>query len=157
MTEQFVKTIFDFFKSQEFTAIITSAAAVFAIIYPLIRPFLKARTEAKIQNALEQARIISSKYQELEHEFVSVAKNIDSLLKQLENQKEALLIAFDSSNLDYSAKKEVKALLEQTIIPEVKEKPVEEKKEIVVKEKEKEEKNEEKDKQEEQEEKKLLF
>lgn len=119
MIEQTVKTIFEFFKSADFTAIITSISAILGTLYLFIRPFLKAKTEARIQKALEQARIVSSKYNDLEDNFIKTSKNLDFILQELEKQREALKIAFDSSNLDYSAKKEVNAILNKVVIPTV--------------------------------------
>lgn len=134
MIEQALKQILEFFKSPEFTAIVTSLAAVVAIIYPLIRPFLKAKTEAKIQHAITQASIIAKNYDELKDKYLEQARQADILLAELKQQREAMRIAFDQSNLRYDVKEKVTSLLKEVkpveTIPVAKDEPVVEQKEI---------------------------
>ena len=133
MIEQALKQILEFFKSPEFTAIVTSLAAVVAIIYPLIRPFLKAKTEAKIQHAITQASIIAKNYDELKDKYLEQARQADILLAELKQQREAIRIAFDQSNLRYDVKEKVTSLLKEVKPVEVikaKEEPILELKEV---------------------------
>lgn len=133
MIEQALQQVLEFFKSADFTAIITSIAAIFAIIYPLIRPFLKAKTEARIQHAITQASLVSKHYDELKVKYLEQTKQADLLLAELKQQREAIRIAFDQSNLRYDVKEKVTSLLKEVKPVEVikaKEEPILELKEV---------------------------
>lgn len=119
MIEQALQQVLEFFKSADFTAIITSIAAIFAILYPLIRPFLKAKTEARIQHAITQATLVSKHYEELKVKYLEQAKQADLLLAELKQQREAIRIAFDQSNLRYDVKEKVTSLLKEVKPAEV--------------------------------------
>lgn len=105
--ENVIIGFFNFVSSAEFTAIVSSIAIIAGGIYTFIRPFLKIKSQAKYDKAIEELRNRDIKINKYEELLLGYAKIVDNSLEQNNAIKESLQLGFDKSNLKQDVKDQI--------------------------------------------------
>ena len=113
MIENFIKAVMDFFKSPEFTAVVSSVSIVWiTVAWPFLKKVLSAKTQIKLESAIAKAKSLTQDYKKLETKYLEVCAYVPKINELLMAQAETLKIAFNNSNL----KADVKDLIDKKLL-----------------------------------------
>lgn len=109
--EEIIKEIYAFLTSTQFTMYLTAGLAIFAVVSKIVTQVQKTRNnlklanyDAKVKTKELELKDAQAQREELKAENEQYKLWIEQIKKSIDNQNEALTIAFNNSNLNASAK-----------------------------------------------------
>ena len=109
--EEIIKEIYGFFTSDHFNFYLTAGLAIYAVVFKIVTRVQKTKNnlklanyEAKVKTKELELRDAQAQRDELKLENDQYKLWIEQIKKSIDNQNEALIIAFNNSNLNASAK-----------------------------------------------------
>lgn len=117
---EFFIGVWEYLKSADYNAVLTSVLAGVAVFMPIINKIIKVRTNARLDLAKTKAEAVSKELEAYAESTKILQEQFLQLIESGKNQAKAFKLAFDRSNLKEDVKSEIARLLDVPAIAELK-------------------------------------
>lgn len=117
---EFFTGVWEYLKSADYNAVLTSVLAGVAVFMPIINKIIKVRTNARLELAKTKAEAVSKELEAYAENTKALQEQVLQLIESGESQAKAFKLAFDRSNLKEDVKSEISRLLDVPAIAELK-------------------------------------